>query len=230
MALVYYQEFIEQRRDDPDARAELAASRDRVKTILADLAVLQGAGHLYLLGNPAVQEDLRPSDEQRVQIVELSRRLGEQWMESFREFHRLTAEERRRRFLELARANDAAVTAILTPVQLRRLRQIALQSKGTAAFRDPDVVANLKLTADQKERVRAIEAETIFGKPERPRSPGPVDPWKAHEQTQKAACERIQMALTEEQRKRWREMTGEPFGGSIASVPPRPPGPFGPPR
>jgi serine/threonine protein kinase len=223
-ALIYYQEFIEQRRDDPNAQAELAATQARVRKILDDLAVLQGAGQLYLLGNPAVLDDLQLSDEQRAKIAELSRRLGEQRMEAFREFHRQTPEERRRNFLELARANDAAVAAILLPEQRRRLQQIALQLQGPSAFREVDVAAALKLTAEQKERVRVIEAEMLFGKPDRPRGP-----WQDYEQRLKTAREAIQALLTDEQAKRWREMAGKPFKGSVPLFMP-PPGPFGPPR
>src|SRR5262249_20362769 len=132
-ALVYYQEFIEQRRDDASAQAELAVTRDRVKQIVADLTVLQGAGQLFLLTNAAVLEDLRLSTDQRERLSELSGRMAERRDHEFREFHRLTAEERRQRFLEFARANNDAVAAILTPEQIGRLRQIALQLQGSMA-------------------------------------------------------------------------------------------------
>ena len=51
-ALVYYREFIDQRRSDPDAQAELRDTTRRVETILADLAVLRAAGELYRLAQP----------------------------------------------------------------------------------------------------------------------------------------------------------------------------------
>ena len=65
--------------------------------------------------------------------------------------------------LEQARANEAEIDAILTPSQRVRLRQIALQSEGPAAFREPEVVEALGLTPAQRERIRAIEAESLFG-------------------------------------------------------------------
>src|SRR5262249_23587752 len=52
-ALAYYREFIEQRRSDPGAQAELLDTSRRVEAILADLAVLRAAGELYLLIQPA---------------------------------------------------------------------------------------------------------------------------------------------------------------------------------
>jgi serine/threonine protein kinase len=246
-ALVYYQEFIEQRGDDRSAQEELKSTRDRVKKILTDLAVLQGAGQFYLLNNPAVLEDLRLSAEQHDSLTEVLERQGEKGSETFREFGRLTAEERRRRFLELARANESAVEQVLTAAQLHRLRQIALQAQGPMAFREPEVIAALKLTTAQRERIRAIEADVFFLRPDRPLSPGPGPggrdkgpgsppprppgtsggpPRRPPEQKNEMALEQIRReVLTAEQTKKWTEMTGEPFKGPIHL---RPPGSFGP--
>ena len=66
-ALAYYQEFIDQRRGDPDAQAELRDTTKRVETILADLAILRAAGELYLLLQPPAFDDLRLDDGQRRQ-------------------------------------------------------------------------------------------------------------------------------------------------------------------
>jgi serine/threonine protein kinase len=230
--LVYYQEFIEQRRDDPDAQAELAATREGVKKILADLAVLQGAGQLFLLNDPAVLNDLGLSGDQREQLADLSRRLTAQRGEAFRDFHRLSQEERRKRFLDLARSNEAGVNAILDRGQLRRLGQIAVQIQGPMAFHDPDVVARLKLTAGQRERIRAIEGDLLAGMADwpRPGPPGPGAPRKGHEQAARAALEKMQALLTKEQAARWQELTGEPFRGRMPPFFPGPPGAFGPPR
>jgi hypothetical protein len=219
-ALVYYREFIDLRSDDPAAQEELRDSKARVEQILADLAVLQGAGQLHLLSQPAVLADLRPSADQRARIAA---RLAEQRQKSFREFHRLTPEERGKRFLELARANQAALKEILTREQLHRLKQIALQFQGLAAFREPAVATALKLTAAQKKRLRALEAETWVG------PPGP----KAHQERLRAAHKQVPAVLTEGQAKQWREMTGKPFQGPRPFfLPPPghlgPPGPFGP--
>ncbi len=225
-ALVYYQEFIDQRRDDPAAQEELRETVARVERILADLGVLQGAGRLFVLTQGAVQEDLKLSDEQRKTIAGLR----DQGIEAFRGFHELPADERRQRFLEMARTNDAAMRKVLSPEQAKRLQQIALQLQGTGAFRDPDVVAALKLTAEQRERIRSIEADTFFGPPppERPR-PGPPDEFRnGFQEKVRVATERIRGLLTPEQVRRWKELTGEPFTG-----PPMMffagPGPFGPP-
>jgi hypothetical protein len=214
-ALAFHRELIEQRRD-PGARAELLEATRRVEKILADLAVLRAASKLYLLCQPAVLDDLGLSEGQRARMKTLTARVGRQWLESLRAVGRLSPAERGRRALAQARANETAVNAILRRAQQARLRQIGWQSEGPGAFRDPEVVAALRLTAGQRERIRAIEEEALFawmraswrGQPAPP-SNGP-------------AIKRILKVLTPEQARRWREMAGEPLKGPLL--------PFGQPR
>ena len=233
-ALAYYEKFIELRRDNSDAQADLAATQARVKKILADLAVLQGAGQFVLLNNGSVLDDLRLSAEQRDQIRALKELMDKQRNETFKAFFRMTAAERQRRFVELARSNETAVAAILKAEKLHRLEQIALQNRGPAAFLEADVATALKLTAEQKRRIRTVEAETFFGPPPGPPrhgGPGRGAPRKEHEKRLKEARDRIQALLTPAQAKQWREMTGTPFKGSVSCL--LAPGAFrpgGPPR
>src|SRR5262249_15015226 len=108
-ALGYYQEFIEQRRDDPEAQAELEATQDRAKGILANLAVMQGAWQHALLGNSAVQDDLELSADQRSRIGDIIQDIGGHRQEPFRDFHRLNEEERSQRLLDEVKAHEAAI-------------------------------------------------------------------------------------------------------------------------
>jgi hypothetical protein len=223
-ALVYYQKLIEQRRDHT-TREQLAENRKQVQQILDDLAALQGAGQLHLLREPAVLDDLGLAGEQRDRVVALSSALHNRTMDVFREFRQLTPEQRRQRFVDLARASEADAEAILTATQLARLRQIDLQVQGPRAFEDPKVTATLGLTAAQRQRVRAILAEGPFGGlfgPDAARGKGREarDKGPSH-------VERIKDVLTEEQKGRWRELTGEPYKGPprMRLVHPPPDGP-----
>ena len=213
-ALAYYQEFIDQRRSDPAAQAELRDTTRRVETILADLAVLRAAGELYLLAQPAAHDDLRLDEGQRAKVADLFDRAGRRWIETFGDLgHPRPPAERVRLALELARANEAEVDAILTPRQRVRLRQIALQSEGPAAFREPEVVEALGLTPGQRERIRAIEDEILFAQMRETRS------GKAPEDASKLAMARILAVLAEDQARRWKEMAGEPILGPLSPFP-----------
>jgi hypothetical protein len=135
---------------------------------------------------------------------------------------------RHRRALRHARTNEADVNAILTPGQQARLRQIGWQSEGAGAFRDPEVVAELSLSARQRERIREITEEELFARiraawrgkqPNNDRAQGRAPAGKPP--VKKPAIERILSLLNDGQMQRWREMTGERLIRPLA--------PFGPP-
>ena len=213
-ALAYYREFIEQRRSDPDAQAELRDTTRRVETILADLAVLRAAGELYLLAQPSALDDLRLDEGQRAKVADLSDRAGRRWMESFGDpAHRHPPVERVRLALEQARANEAEVDAILTPLQRVRLRQIALQAEGPAAFREPEVVEALGLTPGQRERIRTIEEEILFSQMRE------MQLGQDRRGDRQAGDGTIVAVLTADQARRWKEMAGEPIRGPLTAFP-----------
>jgi serine/threonine protein kinase len=236
-ALAYYEQFINQRSDDPAIQAELAVTRDKVQQMLSDLAELEGTGHLYLLNEPDVLADLEVDDSQRTRLRDLNQLLVEKRLEVFRDFRQQTSEERRTRFLELARANEAGAAAILRADQQVRLRQIAIQSKKLGAFRDPLVTAALKLTPEQQDRIKSIEADTLFAMfsqfgPPGPRGPrggppggpkrGPDEPWRT-------AIDKVLAGLSDEQRQQWQELIGKPFVRRKGQFRPGGPGGFAPP-
>jgi serine/threonine protein kinase len=213
-ALSYYREFIAERRSDPDAQAELRDTTRRVETILADLAVLRAAGQLYLLVQPTALDDLRLDNDQRARVARLSARAAARFTDAFGDpAHLPLPAERVRIALEQARANEAEVDAILTPPQRVRLGQIALQSQGPAAFREPEVVEALGLTPAQRERIRAIEAEALFGRIREMQSGKPLG------DAGKPAMGRILAVLTAEQARRWTELAGDPIRGPLSAFP-----------
>ena len=220
-ALAYYQEFVEQRRSDPGAQAELRDSTQRVETILADLAVLRAAGELYLLAQPAALDDLQLDREQRVKVAELAARAGKRWVELFGNLSRLPGPaERARLTLELARANQAEIAAILSPAQQRRLRQIALQAEGPGAFREPEVVDGLPLTRAQREEIRAIEEQAQVARLRKARAGStPSGANKPADSRHARAMQSIFGVLTADQLKRWRELVGDPIRGSLRTFP-----------
>jgi hypothetical protein len=203
--LAYYQEILEQRKDDPDARAELLDTTRRVERILADLAVLRAATKLYLLTQPAVLGDLKLDGAARGRMKVLMDRVGREWAASLADAGKVPHAELSRRAVERARGYEAEVNAILSPGQQARLREVGWQSEGPAAFRDPEVVAALGLDAGQRERIRAIEDEALFAwmraGPRGKAGPAPAD--------------RILEVLTADQARRWAEISGPPLKGLL---------------
>lgn len=222
-ALEYYQEFIAQRGEKPEAQAELAITRDRVKTILDDLAVLQADRQTFLLREPAVLDDLEATAEQRVRLAAMTEPPAEPRRESFRGPREAPTDEQRQRTLTIAREHEAALATTLTTEQRQRLGQIALQWQGPRAFREPDVAKILKLTAEQKDRLRGIEAEMIRRWFDRDRKEPNNTSYLADQA--KLTLQKMQAVLTTEQLKQWHGMTGKPYQGSLFI-----PGRQGPPR
>ena len=207
-ALAYYQEFASEIGEDPDARAELSDTTRRVELILADLAVLRSATQFFLLCQPAVLDDLRLAAPQRTRLKQLTDRVGREWAESFRDIGLAPPAERSRRTLAKARANEAELVEILSGAQQSRLRQIGLQTEGPGAFRDPEVAAELALTAEQRNRVRVIEDDAAFGWM---RSNGR----KEHSPAPRSLNERLLEILSAEQATKWRALVGEPIHGPL---------------
>jgi serine/threonine protein kinase len=222
-ALGYYQDLIEQRRDDPDAQAELTTTRERVRKIVEDLAVLQGAWQLPLLRYRDVLDDLGASEEQREKITQLATLMEAERLEPFRDHHRSPTPEQRQRFLELAREHEKQVADILNREQLQRLGQIALQLQGAAAFLEPEIATALKLTPEQKDHLRTIQADAVFGPPDQPhggpRGPRPGDHRRIYLERKRKALTQAKAVLDNKQLKRWHDLTGEEFQGSIPFFP-----------
>jgi serine/threonine protein kinase len=205
--LGYYQEFLEQRRDDAEAQADLLDAKQRVENILADLAVLRAASQLYLLCQPAVLDELHLSGEQRPKVREFCARVGKEWVESLADVGRLPHAERTRRAIERARRYQLEVNQLLSESQRLRLCQIGLQAEGPVAFGDAEVVSELELTSQQREHIRLIEEEAAFGWMKKQAESSSKDP---HSE-ERSVNERILAVLMKEQLRRGREMTGEPM-------------------
>lgn len=179
-----------------------------------------------------MRDDLALSDEQRAQVTQLFERLDQNRQDSFEKFHQLAPDQRQKRFLEEVRSNEEAIVAILQPAQLDRLRQIAWQCHGPMAFHDPNVVSELKLTIEQKQQIRTIEASMFFDRPPPPPGDSPTKASrKGFDERRRSVMKQMLAVLTEAQMKRWNELIGRPFlGADRVFLPPGPPpGGFMPP-
>ena len=65
--------------------------------------------------------------------------------------------ERRARAEKEARAAKEMLATILSKEQMTRLTEISIQQKGTGALTTPDVVSQLKITAEQKEKIEKAQ-------------------------------------------------------------------------
>ena len=239
-ALEYYQGLIDQRQDDAQIAAELAAAKSRAASLLAEIGAVNTfmrlAAYSHLIDERSVQNELLLSDQQ----IEKARLLADEYPKqasSTQPVHRMMFEQR---VTELRASIDemtGAFNDVLTPAQFERLKQIARQVRGLAAFSDTDVAEALALTKEQKERIsRAMEeAEPGLpgdglrpdrdfdrGGPAGPRGmrfgpgPGPGGPTPAAQRRHMAEnVAKIVETFTPQQAHTWLALTGPRFDGEI---------------
>jgi len=176
-----------------------------------------GGGGPMLLGNAGVQQELKATDAQKEKLEALAQELGQKQREEFGKLQDLSQDERREKMAELSRSINVEMRRSLNDVlkadQLKRFEQIQLQQAGMAAFATPRVETELKLTADQKSQIRQLEEEQRQAMGEAFRG-GQSDRAAAMQkltQLRKQGMEKVQALLTEDQKKSWKDLTGEPF-------------------
>jgi hypothetical protein len=124
-------------------------------------------------------------------------------------------EEQLKKYEELQKK---ALADALSPEQLKRLKQIQLQQRGLRAFQDPEVQTALKMTDDQKEKVKTIAEDS--DKDRRELFKGAVGGGGNREEMMKKitaynkeVMDKTTAVLSEDQKKTWKDMVGEPFEG-----------------
>jgi hypothetical protein len=167
---------------------------------------------LFLANQKSVQEDLKMTDDQAAKVKELQ----DKGQASFaKDLQGLSQAERLKKLAERNKANEQALAGILKADQLKRLKQILLQVRGNQALQEPEVAEALKLTDDQKQKIKAIQAAAF--REMRPLARDADDPetMKKLAEIRKATQEKVVGVLTDSQKATWKEMTGEPFKGKI---------------
>lgn len=170
-------------------------------------------GALQLLANSGVQKELKLSDEQVKQATDAVAEQRDKMRERMQELGQDTTPEARREAMTKIQASATkAAEEILNPDQKKRFEQIRLQSMGAGAFLSPKVAEELKITDDQKEKLREIQQA---GRPQGAPGGGAQGDFQAMmtrmQELRKETYEKAHGVLTDTQKASWKEMTGEPF-------------------
>ena len=161
VVLGHYEDFIDQRKNDPVATADLARMQERVKTILRELQIVHREFQRELLSRANVRDALKLSSDQQAKLSQQLDLWNEERHTHFEAFHQLTEDQRRQRMVTIGQTHDRELKTILSPDQLTRFRQVTLRIEGLFAFQDPDVVERLELTDEQRSAIRVIEREAL---------------------------------------------------------------------
>jgi Spy/CpxP family protein refolding chaperone len=195
-----------------------------------------GPGGGSLLENQSVQKELKLSDEQIKKVKDITQSIREKHREEldglFKQGPQADREKMQEVFKAIREETTKALADVLKPEQSKRLKEITLQDQGARAFNDEEVQKALKLSDEQKEKVKTInedaakERQQLF-----PRGGGGgaggrrADPGAFEEMQKKMAAlnketmEKVTAVLTDDQKKAWKDLTGEPF--QVKREPPR---------
>jgi hypothetical protein len=185
---------------------------------------------LMFAQSPSVQKELKLTEDQVGKVKELDAKARADRKGLFRINQE---EERQQRDRELFKATEKALADILTPEQSKRLKQIALQITGplfvlhrrdsTNNASQAEVDRAIGLTDEQREKISTIWKDfqasahdllragvgggnRVYATPESTK--------KARALNSKADIE-VFALLTDEQKRKWKELIGEVFTGTI---------------
>jgi type II secretory pathway component GspD/PulD (secretin)/Spy/CpxP family protein refolding chaperone len=165
-----------------------------------------------VLREEAVQTELKLTDDQKKQITTLadSARPTPEMFAAFGDLREASQEVRdakmaefRKKSDEIRKAAEEKLKGVISTEQLARGRQLALRQAGTRGFQQEDVAADLKLTDEQKAKLKEI----LEPKPDPNvdfRTMKPEDFQKQREEREKNAL----AVLTDEQRTAWTAKLG----------------------
>ena len=173
---------------------------------------------LRVLSEESVQKDLKLTSQQVKRVAEEFKKLREKT----EELQDLEKDERSKKMQELIKEADKTVADILSPSQLKRFKQINLQTQGVRSLYSPALAKELGVTEEQRRKIKEIKDATDKEKMDL-RQLGQFVGKEARQKMKeinKRADEKIFQLLTADQKAKWKEMIGEPFKGEITFGPP----------
>jgi hypothetical protein len=176
-----------------------------------------GGGAAGFLMAPNVQKDLKLTDAQVSKVQETLREIKERHQGDYSALRDASSDVR---WTKMATLNESVSDEVkkalsFSAEQSRRFDQISLQAHGLQAFANSTVDEKLKLTNDQKSKIREIVEATrtssagAFNKDASQQER--TDARNKRAATQKENMTKVQALLTDDQKNAWKELTGEPI-------------------
>jgi len=180
-----------------------------------------GGGAGNLLQNEVVQKELKLDKDQIDKVKQIATDIREKHQDDFAGLRDLSQEERGEKMRELMKKvgeeTTKALADVFKPEQLARYKQLQLQVRGVQAFTEADVQKDLKLTDEQKDKIKTINADYDKDMADL-RAAGDFQAMRTKVPAmRKEAMEKAVAVLTDEQKESWKSMTGKiidiPMGG-----------------
>ncbi len=159
-----------------------------------------------------LQEELKVTEAQVTKFKELAEKQSEamKGVVAFGgdEEEQIAAMEVR---LKLMKERVAFIKATLSAEQQKRLGQIEKQTLGSGAFTNAKVAKELAITEEQTEKIKTINTDMQKDMRELFQGGFDADAQKKMATLRTETSEKIVKVLTDDQQKKWKDMTGETF-------------------
>ena len=174
----------------------------------------------------SVQDELKLTDDQKDKVKEFAKEQVTKMREGFAKMKDRPKDKEKGkdgggRMAEMEKAATEGLSKILKDDQMKRLKEISLQAGGVNAFHRSEVLDALKLKDEQKEKIEETLKSTgkeirdlreeYFSGGSRPDEDKMKEFEKKSATIQKDAMGKVQEVLTDDQKKAWKDMTGETF-------------------
>jgi eukaryotic-like serine/threonine-protein kinase len=184
--------------------------------------VRQPGAFVTLLSTKSVLDDLKLTPEERgwlderLKAIKAANQAAQQQIRdlpgNIPPFERM---DKQKEILKSAAGQEVkAISEALTPPQYKRFRQILLQADGPSAFGRDEVLAALKLTPDQVDKIARIVFKMQNAQLDSPaggRGSGGSNPGAKKRDLAREFTKEAVDLLTDDQKAKWKELIGEPI-------------------
>jgi hypothetical protein len=197
---------------NPGVQKELKLDEDQVKAIKEKVPQVGfGGGGRFGKGKAELTDEQKERMTKMFEKVQKLQDVPEDKLE----------DKIREEFKEELDGANKEVEKILKPEQMARLKQIARQSGGPAAYLSAENAKDLKLTDEQKAKLKEINAELQKDTQALFQGGFSAETREKMQMLNKEATEKAAGVLTDEQKSKWKELTGEPFTVQFGQRPKR---------
>jgi Spy/CpxP family protein refolding chaperone len=175
-----------------------------------------------------VEADLKLNDDQKTKLSALREKAQEKRREMMQSLagngggggggRIQISDEQRKAFTKLSEDNAKELSAVLTPEQNKRLREIWVQTSGQRVLQNAEIAKELGISADQKTKIDDLFAKQMEATMAlfQNRDLDQEERRSKMENNNKVLADEINKVLTETQKTKLKEMSGAPFKRSDA--------------
>jgi len=169
------------------------------------------AGPGAILTNPGVQKELKLTDDQVGKLKDALEKVRDNHKDDLPKLREMSREDRQKLMNAIRDESDKAIAGVLDAKQLKRFHQIRMQLVGVRSFNDARVEKALKLSDSQKKKLRTIFEDADKKMQELFQGGNVEGAREKFQDIRKQTQEKATGVLTDEQKKSWKELKGQPF-------------------